>query len=124
MSSAAEEGSFTNHAGRVVSGELKAVTNGVVVIGTRSYPLSIFPEAERARIKAMIDVPPELPPHLAAARRSLRERYMRNEALLKSGAKSPEDAEATRKCLLSIWQRMLDEANLAPSTRNSLLSSQ
>jgi len=45
---------FTNHVGRSVSGQLTAITNGVAVIGSRSYPLSIFPESEQTRMRALL----------------------------------------------------------------------
>ena len=118
LSSAVSGGSFTNHVGRAVSGELTAITNGVAVIGSRRYPLSIFPESERSRMRKMLAIPGELPPALAACRRSLRERWLRNEALLASGAKSPEDAQAIRNRLRSAWRRMLDDAGLDPAMRD------
>ena len=68
-------------------------------------------------MRSALRVPSELPPELAASRRSLRERWLRNEALLASGAKSEEDAEATRSRLRSAWRRMLDAAGLDPATR-------
>lgn len=44
--------SVTNHAGRVVSGELSSVTNGQFVISGRRYPLSILPASEQQRVRA------------------------------------------------------------------------
>ena len=45
--------SVTNHAGHVLSGELKAVTNGTFTIGRRTLPLKVLPESEQKRIKAL-----------------------------------------------------------------------
>lgn len=44
--------SVTNHAGRVVSGDLTSVTNGQFTIAGRTYPLSVLPSAEQLRVKA------------------------------------------------------------------------
>ena len=73
-------------------GRLTAVSNNVAVINGRAYPLAIFPDAEQARMRDLLQVPSDLPPALAKRRRALRERYLRNEALLKAGAKTPEAA--------------------------------
>ena len=107
LSSAAFGGSFTNHVGRSVSGQLTSITNGVAVIGSRSYPLSIFPEAEQVRMRSLLALPPPLPPDLVALRRSLDERFRRNEALLKAGAKTEAQAAAQRAKLEAVWQRAL-----------------
>ena len=88
--------SFTNHAGHAVIGRLTAVSNNVAVIGGRAYPLAIFPNAEQARMRDLLQVPNDLPPALAKRRRALRERYLRNEALLKAGAKTSEAADRLR----------------------------
>lgn len=107
LNSAAAAGSFTNHTGRAVSGELTAISNGVAVIGSRGYPLSIFPEAEQVRMRSLLALPPPLPPDLVALRRSLDERFRRNEALLKAGAKTEAQAAAQRAKLEAVWQRAL-----------------
>ena len=107
LSSAAFGGSFTNHVGRSVSGQLTSITNGVAVIGSRSYPLSIFPESEQVRMRSLLALPPPLPPDLVALRRSLDERFRRNEALLKAGAKTEAQAAAQRAKLEAVWQRAL-----------------
>lgn len=107
LSSAAFGGSFTNHVGRSVSGQLTSITNGVAVIGSRSYPLSIFPESEQVRMRSLLALPPPLPPDLVALRRSLDERFRRNEALLKAGAKTEVQAAAQRAKLEAVWQRAL-----------------
>ena len=107
LNSAAAAGSFTNHVGRSVSGQLTSITNGVAVIGSRSYPLSIFPEAEQVRMRSLLALPPPLPPDLVALRRSLDERFRRNEALLKAGAKTEAQAAAQRAKLEAVWQRAL-----------------
>jgi hypothetical protein len=108
---------YTNHAGHAVCGRLTAITNGYAVIESRRYPLSIFPAAEQERMRSALGAPAELPAALVASRRSLRERWLRNEALLSSGAKSADDAEKTRRRLRAAWRRMLDDANLDPATR-------
>ena len=107
LSSAAFGGSFTNHVGRSVSGQLTSITNGVAVIGSRSYPLSIFPESEQVRMRSLLALPPPLPPDLVALRRSLDERFRRNEVLLKAGAKTEAQAAAQRAKLEAVWQRAL-----------------
>ena len=107
LSSAAFGGSFTNHVGRSVSGQLTSITNGVAVIGSRSYPLSIFPESEQVRMRSLLALPPPLPPDLVALRRSLDERFRRNEALLKAGAKTEAQAAAQRAKLEAVWKRAL-----------------
>lgn len=107
LNSAAAAGSFTNHTGRAVSGELTAISNGVAVIGSRGYPLSIFPEAEQVRMRSLLALSPPLPPDLVALRRSLDERFRRNEALLKVGAKTEAQAAAQRAKLEAVWQRAL-----------------
>ena len=109
---------FTNHAGHVVSGRLTALTNGIAVIGGRSYPLSVFPEAERARMRKLLQVPLDLPPALASRRIALRERALRNEALLKAGAKTPEAAAAQRAKLEAAWRHALDSSGMDDATRS------
>ena len=115
LSSAAVASSFTNHAGHVVSGRLVALTNGVAVIAGRAYPLSAFPVSEQDRMRALLQVPHELPPQLANLRRSIRERCLRSEALLKAGAKSPESAERAQH--ESAWFRALDSASMDSASR-------
>ena len=114
--------SFTNHAGHAVSGRLTAVSNNVAVIGGRSYPLSIFPESEQARMRELLQVPLDLPPALASRRIALRERILRNEALLKAGAKTPESAATQRAKLEAAWCHALDSAALDPATRSHWLA--
>ena len=121
-SSVAAASAFTNHAGHVVSGRLTALTNGVALIGGRSYPLSIFPDAEQARMRELLRVPLALPPALESRRLALRERLLRNEALLKAGAKTPDAAAAQRARLEAAWRRSLEDANLDDATRTYWLS--
>ena len=109
--------SFTNHAGHAVIGRLTAVSNNVAVIGGRAYPLSIFPDTEQARMRDLLQVPSDLPPALAKRRRALRERYLRNEALLKAGAKTPEAAARQRADLESAWRHALGKADIDRATR-------
>lgn len=45
--------SVTNHAGHAVSGEFGGVTNGTFLLSGRAYPLSILPEAEQTRLRAL-----------------------------------------------------------------------
>lgn len=116
-SSVAAASSFTNHAGHAVSGRLTALTNGVAVIGGRSYPLSVFPDAEQARMRELLRVPLALPPALESRRLALRERLLRNEALLKAGAKTPEDAAAQRARLETAWRRTMESADVDETTR-------
>ena len=113
---------FTNHAGHAVIGRLSAISNGVAVIGGRAYPLAIFPESEQARMRDLLQVPSDLPPALAKRRRALRERYLRNEALLKAGAKTPEAAARQRADLESAWHHTLDKADIDRATRAYWLS--
>ena len=108
---------FTNHAGHAVSGRLTALTNGVAVIGGRSYPLSVFPDAEQARMRELLRVPLALPPALESRRLALRERLLRNEALLKAGAKTPDAAAAQRAKLEATWRRSLKLAQIDETTR-------
>ena len=118
LSSAAAGGSFTNHVGHAVSGELTAVSNGVAVIGLRSYPLSVFPESEQARMRSLLALPEPLPPALVALRRSLKERAKRTDALVAAGACSEEAAAAKRVRLESIWTRAVEEeGSLSPAAR-------
>ena len=117
-SSVAAGGAFTNHVGHVVCGSLTSVTNGFAVIEGRRYPMSIFPETEQARMRRLVRAPSPLPLPLAARRRSIRERWLRNEALLAAGAKSEEAAEAMRQRLRAAWRRMLREADIDPATRD------
>ena len=116
-SSVAAASAFTNHAGHVVSGRLTALTNGVALIGGRSYPLSIFPDSEQARMRELLRVPLALPPALESRRLALRERLLRNEALLKAGAKTPEDAAAQRARLETAWRRTMESADVDETTR-------
>ena len=116
-SSVAAASAFTNHAGHVVSGRLTALTNGVALIGGRSYPLSIFPDAEQARMRELLRVPLALPPALESRRLALRERLLRNEALLKAGAKTPDAAAAPRANLEATWRRSLKLARIDEATR-------
>ena len=117
-SSVAAASAFTNHAGHVVSGPLTALTNGVALIGGRSYPLSIFPDAEQARMRELLRVPLALPPALESRRLAFRERLLRNEALLAAGAKTPESAAAQRKRLETAWRRSLEDSNVDAATRD------
>ena len=103
-------------------GRLTAVSNSVAVIGGRAYPLSIFPESEQARMRDLLQVPSELPPALAKRRRALRERYLRNEALLKAGAKTSEAAARQRADLESAWRHALNKADIDRATRAYWLS--
>ena len=116
-SSLACASAFTNHAGHAVSGRLTALTNGVAVIGGRGYPLSIFPDSEQARMRELLRVPLALPPALESRRLALRERLLRNEALLKAGAKTPEDAAAQRARLETAWRRTMESADVDETTR-------
>ena len=121
-SSVAAASSFTNHAGHVVSGRLTALTNGVAVIGGRSYPLSVFPDVEQARMRELLRVPLALPlalpPALESRRLAFRERLLRNEALLKAGAKTPDTAAAQRARLEAAWRRSLEDSNVDAATRD------
>ena len=117
-SSVAAASSFTNHAGHAVSGRLTALTNGVAVIGGRSYPLSVFPDSEQARMRELLRVPLALPPALESRRLAFRERLLRNEALLAAGAKTPESAAAQRKRLETAWRRSLEDSNVDAATRD------
>ena len=117
LSSAAVASSFTNHAGHVVSGRLVAITNGVAVIGGRAYPLSVFPESERARMRELLRVPLALPPALESRRLAIRERLLRNDALLKAGAKAPAAAAAQRARLESTWRHVLESAEIDETAR-------
>ena len=114
--------SFTNHAGHAVVRRLTAISNSVAVIGGRAYPLAIFPDSEQARMRDLLQVPNELPPALAMRRRALRERYLRNEALLKAGAKSPEAAARLREDLEAAWRHALGKADVDRATRAYWLS--
>lgn len=116
-SSVAVGDAFTNHAGYVVSGSLTALTNGTAVINGRVYPLSIFPNSEQARMRKLLKIPLALPPALEARRRALRERLLRNEALLKAGAKTPAAAAAQRAKIEAAWHRMLEASELDEMTR-------
>ena len=116
-SSVAVGDAFTNHAGYVVSGSLTALTNGTAVINGRAYPLSIFPDSEQARMRKLLMIPLALPPALEARRRALRERLLRNEALLKAGAKTPEAAASQRGKLEAAWRRMLESAEIDEAMR-------
>lgn len=109
---------FTNHAGHAVVGRLTAVSNNVAVIGGRVYPLAIFPDSEQARMRDLLQVPRDLSPALTKRRCALRERYLRNEALLKAGAKTSESAAAQRAKLEAAWRHALDSAALDPVTRS------
>ena len=101
-----------------MSGRLTALTNGVAVIDGRSYPLSVFPEAEQARMRELLQIPLALPPALEARRLALRERLLRNEALLKAGAKTPEAAAAQRARLETVWRRALETSGVDAATRD------
>ena len=109
--------SFTNHAGHAVTGRLSAMANGTAIINGRAYPLSIFPMSEQARMREILQEPAALSPELVRRRCALRERYLRNEALLKAGAKTSEAAERQRVDLETAWRRALDSAALDPVTR-------
>ena len=109
---------FTNHAGHAVVGRLTAVSNNVAVINGRAYPLAIFPDSEQARMRDLMRVPSDLPPALAKRRRALRERYLRNEALLKAGAKTSEAADRLRADLESAWRHALGKADIDRATRD------
>ena len=116
-SSLAAASAFTNHAGHVVSGRLTALTNGTALINGRAYPLSIFPESEQARMRELLRVPLALSPALESRRLALRERLLRNEALLKAGAKTPDAAAAQRANLEATWRRSLKLAQIDEATR-------
>lgn len=56
----------------------------------------------------LLNVARPLPPELLLRFKSLRTRYLRNEALLESGAKSMEDAESQRRRLESAWRKAVE----------------
>ena len=118
LSSAAFGGTYTNHAGHAVSGNLTAITNRMAVISGRRYPLSAFPDSEQSRMKLALAVPLPLPPALEANRRSLRNRLLRSEELCNAGAKSREEADRRRAEIEAAWSAALDKANLDAVTRN------
>ena len=68
-------------------------------------------------MRESIKVPLALPPVLEARRRALRERLLRNEALLKAGAKTSEAAASQRGKLEAAWRRMLESAEIDEATR-------
>ena len=109
--------SFTNHAGHAVTGWLSAIANGIALINGRAYPLAVFPKSEQVRMREILQAPADLPPELVRRRRVLRERYLRNEALLKAGAKTPEAAERQRADLETAWRHALESADLDGATR-------
>jgi len=111
---------YTNHAGHAVHGTLQSVSGGVAVISSRAYPLSAFPERERARMRALLEVPEPLPPDLEALRKSLRERVLRVNALEAAGARDRESAAAARAKLQAVWTRALEaDASLSPAARRN-----
>ena len=72
----------------------------------------------KSRTVATAAIPP-LPCKLAAMRLRLRERYLRNEALLKAGAKTEDDADAQRNRLINFWRHALDaDSSLTPAVRD------
>ena len=117
LSSVAFGEAYTNHAGHAVSGKLTAITNRMAVRSGRSYPLSVFPDAEQTRMKLALAVPLPLPPALEANRRSLRNRLLRSEALCNAGAKSREDADRRRAEIEAAWAGALSNAGLDAATR-------
>ena len=68
-------------------------------------------------MRKLLKIPLALPPALEARRRALRERLLRNEALLKAGAKTPAAAAAQRAKIEAAWHRMLEASELDEKTR-------
>lgn len=73
-------------------------------------------------MRELLRAPLALPPALESRRLALRERLLRNEALLKAGAKTPDAAAAQRARLEAAWRRSLEDANLDDATRTYWLS--
>lgn len=122
LSSCAWGDAFTNHVGHAVWGRLSTISNGTAVISGHAYPLSVFPDAEQKRMRALLAVPDPLPPSLDALRRSLKERALRADALAAAGAKGEADAAAGRAKLESTWARALNaDSSLTPATRSHWL---
>ena len=68
-------------------------------------------------MRELLRVPLALPPALESRRLALRERLLRNEALLKAGAKTPDAAAAQRANLEATWRRSLKLARIDEATR-------
>jgi len=87
--------SVTNHAGRVVGGELTSVTNGTFVIDGRKYPLSILPKSEQKRVMVLAgeDVRTAKEKRIDA---DLAYELKRIDTRLKEGEITPEEAEKLR----------------------------
>ena len=68
-------------------------------------------------MRELLRVPLALPPALEARRLALRERLLRNEALLKAGAKTPEAAAAQRANLEFAWRRTMETSTVDAATR-------
>jgi len=64
--------SLTNHAGRVVTGPLGAVTNGTFTVANRVYPLSVLPASERHRLGALAGIDVRTPAEKVRARERAR----------------------------------------------------
>ena len=68
-------------------------------------------------MRELLRVPLTLPPALESRRLALRERLLRNEALLRAGAKTPDAAAAQRAKLEATWRRSLNLARIDEATR-------
>lgn len=73
-------------------------------------------------MRELLRVPLALPPALESRRLALRERLLRNEALLKAGAKTPDAAAAQRANLEATWRRTLETSNIDVVTRGYWLA--
>ncbi len=88
--------SFTNHAGLVVSGEIRALTADKVTIGEQTVPLSIFPKREQRRICAL-GGKPRVPASIRAAIRGCEAAIARSKARAEKGIITQEAAAAQQK---------------------------
>lgn len=109
---------YTNVAGRVICAVPESLSNGVVRLSGRSYPLSIFPASEQVRLRLALGVP-VLPSELVSRRDLYRDLLVRIAALEGAGEQDAGKGAAHRAAIFAAWKRALEACPaLSPAERD------
>ena len=130
------EGSYTNHAGNVVSGVVVALDARTATISnateTLKLPLSIFPESEQRRIAAdfillhgggqvnLLRVPIAVKRAIAGAEKAMARSRKRAEKGLCSKEESEAFCEKSKAALKNYLDKQVKEGTITPAERKAL----
>ena len=131
------EGSYTNHAGNVVSGVVVALDARTATISnateTLKLPLSIFPEPEQRRIAAdfvlrqgnggqvnLVRVPIAVKRAIAGAEKAMARSRKRAEKGLCSKEESEAFCEKSKAALKNYLDKQVKEGTITPAERKAL----